>query len=328
MRAITAYTESAMSLIQGTSSGFESQESKGMTYFIVSHIFILLFIIAVFRTIFTPPGYVPEDWNAHADDELAADVEIEKKLFMERFKSKRSRGKSLQFQDRSVALDESTQQDSSKFEGTDEEQLLRKDFENLEDPQAKEHLNRVAFHNAMNKRQKRYCAHCQMFKPQRTHHCRQCNRCILKMDHHCPWVGNCVGYANYKYFINMVAYGVILLWFMVGTYTEAASDTLWNLNVGTGTVFLICFTYTLNIALALVITAFFTFHMWLVVRGKTTLEFVEDKKGGDYNDGLLENLKTAFGTNYLAWFIPIAPTQKQNGLDYKNNLVKEQKPIK
>jgi len=60
MKAITAYTESAMSLIQGTSSGFASQESKGMTYFIVSHIFILLFIIAVFRTIFTPPGYVPE----------------------------------------------------------------------------------------------------------------------------------------------------------------------------------------------------------------------------------------------------------------------------
>jgi len=40
----------------------------------------------------------------------------------------------------------------------------------------------------------------------------------------------------------------------------------------------IFFTYLLNITLAIVITGFFSFHMWLVFKGKTTLEFVEDKK--------------------------------------------------
>ncbi|CAE8690212.1 unnamed protein product, partial [Polarella glacialis] len=44
------------------------------------------------------------------------------------------------------------------------------------------------------------CPRCQGLKPPRTHHCSVCKRCVLKMDHHCPWINNCVGWNNYRYF--------------------------------------------------------------------------------------------------------------------------------
>ncbi|CCJ30038.1 unnamed protein product [Pneumocystis jirovecii] len=35
----------------------------------------------------------------------------------------------------------------------------------------------------------RWCAVCEVYKPDRAHHCSEVQRCVLKLDHFCPWVG-------------------------------------------------------------------------------------------------------------------------------------------
>lgn len=43
-------------------------------------------------------------------------------------------------------------------------------------------------------------------KPERTHHCSICKTCIIKYDHHCPWLNQCVGLYNERYFVLFLIY--------------------------------------------------------------------------------------------------------------------------
>ncbi|CAL6111826.1 Palmitoyltransferase [Hexamita inflata] len=51
-----------------------------------------------------------------------------------------------------------------------------------------------------------FCTYCNQIKPPRAHHCKTCNKCVERYDHHCPFVANCIGQDNYKYFFKFCIY--------------------------------------------------------------------------------------------------------------------------
>jgi hypothetical protein len=52
----------------------------------------------------------------------------------------------------------------------------------------------------------KYCKTCRAIKPPRAHHDSISGKCVYHMDHFCPWMNNCIGYYNYRYFYFFLVY--------------------------------------------------------------------------------------------------------------------------
>ncbi|KAF1927642.1 zf-DHHC-domain-containing protein, partial [Didymella exigua CBS 183.55] len=123
----------------------------------------------------------------------------------------------------------------------------------------------------------RFCNKCQANKPDRAHHCSTCKRCVLKMDHHCPWLATCVGLRNYKPFLLFLLYLTLFCWLCFATaatwvWREILSDNQYTESFMPINDVLLA---VLAGIIGIVITGFTAWHLWLTVRGQTTIESLE-----------------------------------------------------
>ncbi|CAF0870226.1 unnamed protein product [Adineta ricciae] len=173
----------------------------------------------------------------------------------------------------------------------------------------------------------KYCRTCKLFRPPRCSHCSICERCIDTFDHHCPWLNNCVGRRNYRYFfqflfflcIHMVFLFVFCLYYVLhdrhhkpiipafpamslntallkrqNDYSSSAYFSNKTTFVGFSDYrFILCIVLLVLLGLmAIPIGGLTGFHMYLIARGRTTNEQVTGKyriQNDIFNQGCWKN---------------------------------------
>ncbi|XP_077301843.1 palmitoyltransferase ZDHHC3 [Arctopsyche grandis] len=159
------------------------------------------------------------------------------------------------------------------------------------------------------------CPKCCSIKPERAHHCSVCQRCIRKMDHHCPWVNNCVGENNQKYFVLFTLYiAMISLHSLVLAVCQLASCVKleWrecSAYSPPATVILLLFLIFEALLFAIFTAVMLGTQLQAIWNDETGIEQLKKEQASWVRKSRWKSLQSVFGRFSIGWFSPFTQTK-------------------
>eukprot|EP00826_Nyctotherus_ovalis_P006808 TRINITY_DN11655_c0_g1_i1.p1 TRINITY_DN11655_c0_g1~~TRINITY_DN11655_c0_g1_i1.p1 ORF type:complete len:186 (+),score=38.83 TRINITY_DN11655_c0_g1_i1:23-559(+) len=119
-------------------------------------------------------------------------------------------------------------------------------------------------------------------RPPRSTHCisSAASDVYKRQDHHCPFLGNCIGKRNYRYFVLFLVFLIVHKFIIISGFitlgTAVNSETLLSAQI---TPYILIWIIGILLLILLVLIVFFLFyHIVLACRGETTKENLTRKK--------------------------------------------------